>query len=247
LNLPTFDGANTKLWLSRCVDYFELYEVEQSRWIMVSTMHFVPPAAHWLPSVEYKLKSCSRLQFSSMLLDRFGRDQHEVLIRQLLNIKQLGSVNEYIDKFASLLDQLAAYEGTTNPLHHTMRFIDGLKDELKSSVLIQRPQDLDTAYTLAQLQKELYDISGKKRDFKKVDSYSSKPYFKTVVTAPAPAFKQNRNAGPSSEDRRMTESARASSTDDKWRSLKAFREAKGLCQYCAENGSKTKSVLTTSS
>jgi hypothetical protein len=170
-----------------------------------------------------------------------------VLIRQLLNIKQLGSVNEYIDKFASLLDQLAAYEGTINPLHHTMRFIDGLKDELKSSVLIQRPQDLDTAYTLAQLQKELYDISGKKRDFKKVDSYSSKPYFKTVVTTPAPAFKQNRNAGPSSEDRRMTESARASSTDDKWRSLKAFREAKGLCQYCAENGSKTKSVLTTSS
>jgi hypothetical protein len=32
----------------------------------------------------------------------------------------------------------------------------------------------------------------------------------------------------------MTESARASSTDDKWRSLKAFRRAKGLCQYCAE-------------
>jgi hypothetical protein len=42
LNFPTFDGADPKLWLSRCVDYFELYEVEQSRWIMVSTMHFVP-------------------------------------------------------------------------------------------------------------------------------------------------------------------------------------------------------------
>jgi hypothetical protein len=46
LNFPTFDGADPKLWLSRCVDYFELYEVEQYKWIMVATMHFVPPAAH---------------------------------------------------------------------------------------------------------------------------------------------------------------------------------------------------------
>jgi hypothetical protein len=46
LNFPSFDGTDPKLWLSRCVDYFELYDVEQPRWIMVATMHFVPPAAH---------------------------------------------------------------------------------------------------------------------------------------------------------------------------------------------------------
>jgi hypothetical protein len=83
-------------------------------------MHFIPPASHWLPSVETRFKSCSWLLFASMLLDRFGRDQHDLLVRQLINIKQSGSVSEYIDRFAGLVDQLAAYEGPPNSLHHTM-------------------------------------------------------------------------------------------------------------------------------
>jgi hypothetical protein len=118
---------------------------------MVATMHFVPPAAHWLPSVKSILKYCSWLEFCTMILDCFGRDQHELLVRQLLQIKQSRPIAEYIDKFAGLIYQLAAYEGMGNPLHFTMRFIDGLKDDLKSAVLIQRPKDLDTAYILAQL------------------------------------------------------------------------------------------------
>jgi hypothetical protein len=116
---------------------------------MVATMHFIPPASHWLPSVESKLKSCSWLEFSSMILDRFGRDQHELLVRQLLSIKQSGTVVEYIEKFAGLIEQLAAYEGVGNTLHNTMRFIDGLKDESKGAVLIQRPKELDAAYVFA--------------------------------------------------------------------------------------------------
>jgi hypothetical protein len=84
-----------------------------------------------------------------MLLDRFGRGQHEILVRQLLNIKQLGTVSDCIEKFSELLDQLAAYEGPFNPLHHTMRFIDGLRDDLKFAVLIQRPKNLDTAFVIA--------------------------------------------------------------------------------------------------
>jgi hypothetical protein len=46
LNFPSFDGSNPKLCLSRCLDYFELYDVEEPRWIMVATMHFIPPASH---------------------------------------------------------------------------------------------------------------------------------------------------------------------------------------------------------
>jgi hypothetical protein len=239
LNFPSFDGNNPKLWLSRCLDYFELYDFEEPRWTMVATMHFIPPATHWLPSVEPKLKSCSWLQFSSILLERFGRDQHEILVRHLLNIKQLGTVSDYIEKFSKLLGQLAAYQGPSNPLHHTMRFIYGLRDDLKFVVLIQRPHDLDTTFVISQLQEELHEASGKKREYMKSDSsYSSKPYFKSSLPAPPSSYKHNKTATSSSEDKRLTKSARASNADDKWRSLKAFRRAKGLCQYCAEKWSK---------
>jgi hypothetical protein len=46
------------------------------------------------------------------------------------------------------VDQLAAYESTDNPLYYAMRFVDGLRDDIKLMVVIQRPT-LDTACALA--------------------------------------------------------------------------------------------------
>jgi hypothetical protein len=53
------------------------------------------------------------------------------------------------------MDQLNAYEGTHDPLHYTMKFIDGLKPEYKSPVLMQHPSTLDTTFILARLQEEV--------------------------------------------------------------------------------------------
>jgi hypothetical protein len=33
LNFPTFTGDNPRLWLSRCENYFDMYNVEEFRWI----------------------------------------------------------------------------------------------------------------------------------------------------------------------------------------------------------------------
>jgi hypothetical protein len=45
----------------------------------------------------------------------------------------------------------SSYTTTTDPLYYTLRFIDGLPDDIKSVVLVQRPADLDTACVLAAL------------------------------------------------------------------------------------------------
>lgn len=73
-----------------------------------------------------------------------------------------------MEQFSGLVDQLAAYEGAPDPLHYTMCFIDGLRDELKAAVLIQQPSDLDTAYVLASLQEEVTTPS-QKRDSRRHD------------------------------------------------------------------------------
>jgi hypothetical protein len=155
LNFPIFDGDSPKLWISRCEDYFDIYDVLADDWIKVATMHFVDPAAKWLQSVSRCVKSCSWFEFCKMVLDRFGRNHHELLVRQLLTIRQSGSVLDYIDQFSSLVDQLNASEDTHDPLHYTMKFIDGLKPEFKSPVLMQRPATLDTAFVLARSQEEV--------------------------------------------------------------------------------------------
>jgi hypothetical protein len=81
-----------------------MYEVDHSIWVKVASMHFEGPAARWLQSVEHRVKTASWSELCSWINDRFGRDQQELLIRQMYKIKQTGSVQDYIDKFCELID-----------------------------------------------------------------------------------------------------------------------------------------------
>jgi hypothetical protein len=40
-------------------------------------------------------------------------------------------VQEYIDKFCELVDQLQVYSPNIDPLYYTIGFNDGLKDDIK--------------------------------------------------------------------------------------------------------------------
>jgi hypothetical protein len=159
LHFPSFDGDNPRLWISRAEEYFDLYNVDPCVWIRVSHMHFTGSAARWWQSVERRLKGANWREFSTCLLERFGRDKHEHLIRQLFHIRQTTTIAVYIEQFFDIIDQLSAYETKTDPLFYTMRFIDGLKDTIKSSVLLHRPATLDSACALAQLQEEVMEPS----------------------------------------------------------------------------------------
>lgn len=53
-----FTGDNPKLWLPRCENYFEMYNLDPVMWIPVATMPFDDAAARWFESVEQKLKKC---------------------------------------------------------------------------------------------------------------------------------------------------------------------------------------------
>jgi hypothetical protein len=60
--------------------------------------------------VERRVRLLSWEEFCALLHDRFGRDQHKALIRQLFHIRQTGQAAEYVERFSALVDQLAAYE-----------------------------------------------------------------------------------------------------------------------------------------
>ena len=114
-------------------------------------MHFHGAAKRWLSSVEDQLATISWSDFCSQLLLRFARDEHELLLRRLFQIRQTGPVNEYINQFVALVDDLKAYTKHPDPLYYTQCFLDGLRDEIKDVLLVQRPSTLDTACVLAQL------------------------------------------------------------------------------------------------
>lgn len=91
-----------------------MYNVNETMWVKIALMHFDGPAARWLQSAERRLPNAKWDKFCSEIHNRFGRDQHEALIRQLFHIKQTGSVAEYVDQFSELVDQLSSYTSHVN-------------------------------------------------------------------------------------------------------------------------------------
>jgi hypothetical protein len=225
---PPFDGDNPKLWQTRCEDYFTMYSVDPRVWIRIATMHFSGPAARWLQSVEPQLPHISWVDFGGLIRERFGRDQHEILIRQLFHIKQTTTVAVYVEQFSQLVDQLKAYSTISDPLYYTMRFIDGLRDDIKSVVLVQRPRTLDSAFVLAQLQEE---VGATRRDTRKFDaSVNSRSFSRTALPLPPPPPRQTSNFKSDVEP--VPNTSKSQSTDDKFSTLYAYRRAKGLCYKC---------------
>jgi hypothetical protein len=193
-------------------------------------MHFEGLATRWLQFVHHRIRTTTWTELCSWIHNRFGRDQHESLIRQLLYIKQSGSIQEYIDQFSELIDQLLAYEhSASNNRYYIAHFVDGLKDDIKYVVHVQCPCDLDTAWCLALLHEEA-DIA-RRCDFKKID-YSFKPkpsaLDKPLPLPPSPSIA---NKPPSSVFTRNVADTQATS---KVAALTAYKMARGLCHYCAE-------------
>jgi hypothetical protein len=168
MSFPVFDGSNPKLWRSRCETYFEYYVVPVEMWIRLATMHFEGPALFWLQSMEGRTREMNWGELYAALITRFGRDQHNLLIRQFYHIYQTGSVSDYIEQFDVFLHQLLAHENHLTTTMVTARFVDGLKDDLKAVVITQRPADLDTACSLALLQNEVMSNTGR-RDLRRPD------------------------------------------------------------------------------
>jgi hypothetical protein len=136
IQFPSFSGDDPQLWKSHCENYFELYSVESNLWVKVALMHLDGPTTRWFQSAERRLRQVDWGEFCSLLHERFGRAQHEALIRQLFHIRQTSSVTAYVDQFSALVDQWTTYESEANPLYYATRFVDGLREEIRSMVMI---------------------------------------------------------------------------------------------------------------
>jgi hypothetical protein len=90
---------------------------------------------------------------------KFGRDKHQLLIRQFYSLKQLDSVvADYIEHFETLMNNLMAYSDAIHPLYILTHFIEGLRSDIRAVVMVQRPPDLDSACALALLLGEVANI-----------------------------------------------------------------------------------------
>lgn len=121
-------------------------------------MQFEGSATHWLSSVQQKFIRSSWDEFCAAVLACFGRNQHQTLVRKMYRLRQTWFVEEYINQFSELMDLWkSTYDPEPDMLHYTTCFVDGLKPTVRMVVVVQRPADLDAAYSIDVVQEEVGD------------------------------------------------------------------------------------------
>lgn len=151
------------------------------------------------------------------------RNQHSTLLRHLYHISQTSTVEDYVQHFSDLVDQISAYDTHPDPLNYLTRFLDGLSPAVRVLVAVQQPPDLDTSYTMALLYEEMGEGSS---SFDVITGYSPQSR-RTTVLPPPPPPPPAKWISKSVESKHQTEG-------DRWSSPKNYRRAKGLCFTCGE-------------
>ncbi|BAS79307.1 Os02g0566300 [Oryza sativa Japonica Group] len=251
LDFPKFDGSDPHDWRMKCEHYFDVNNTYPGLWVRVSIIYFSGRAASWLRSTRAHLRFPNWEDFCAAVSDKFDRDQHDSLIRQMDQIKQTGSVWEYYERFDELMNQLLVYDPGVNMCYLTHRFIDGLRREIRNAVLLQRPKNLESALAVASLQEEVLESSdstpvkeGKK--FESSGQHKTGGNFKGAFPLPLPP---GRHLGVIQsarvDEKKEGEIKRLSASSEKVSALKAQRRAQGLCYICAEKWSPTHKCANT--
>lgn len=151
MSCPQFDGENTQLLRDNCEIYFDVYGVHPANWVKVALLNFTGNASFWLQSVRHQMVGISWMELCDMVCHKFTRDRQATLIRQWIHVGQTGSVAEYVESFDNLMHHLFSYDNALTPPYFLTKFVDGLKDEIRGVVMIQKPVDLDAACSVAML------------------------------------------------------------------------------------------------
>jgi len=145
-------------------------------------------------------------------------------------------VQEYIDKYTGLVEQLIAYGRNTDPLYFAMRFVDGLRADIRAAVHLQRPTTLDTACVLALLQEELVDPT-RRRDVRRPEPFTFAKTAPRPMPLPPPPPRHERQDKPVAAGAPLVE-RRGRGIDTKLATLRDYRRARGLCIHCGEKWSR---------
>jgi hypothetical protein len=217
-DFPRFDGENLRLWQKAAEKYFRLFTVDPTQQVEYATMHFIGNAAMWLQGIEDQLDKFTWEKLCEKLSKHFDRDKYQMLYRQAFKMKQTGTVTEYVERFNNLRHHMIAYKPDLDPTFFVTRFVEGLVKEIRAVVMIQRPNDLDTAVSLALLQEEIEDDSPKSQQKNMGSRQFSKQNFSQAYRPSTPQTLDNRN----------------NNVQAKLAALKALRKARGECFTCGE-------------
>jgi hypothetical protein len=156
VELPVFSGESPRAWLLECEDIFQLVNIPTDSRVRWGLSHIRGHAKTWLNTAGYNLQTLSWTTLSQILIDRFPDSVSLDPMDQLQQLKQITSINAYIDSYETWMTQMKR-ERTYLPHDFFVdRFVSGLKKGIKHNVQCQKPETLLSAYLYARQYEKAY-------------------------------------------------------------------------------------------
>ncbi|KAG8372925.1 hypothetical protein BUALT_Bualt12G0117700 [Buddleja alternifolia] len=160
VDFPHFNGEDLRGWLYKCEQCFEVDDTPSNAKVKLVVVHLEGKALQW-----HQMFMKSRLtrevpnweEYIRALNDRFGALVYDDPMLELVNLKQVGTIQQYLDKFDEIVNCMDL------PDHYALScFLGGLKGEISVNVRMFRPKSLQEAISLEKLQEQAISITQKR-------------------------------------------------------------------------------------
>lgn len=223
LEFPKFSGDQPRLWRDHCLMYFEVYDVHPALKTRFAALNFTGAAALWLQSVERRGRISDWELLCKMVFEKFDRDQYPLLLKQFSGLRQTGTVAEFIEEFERMAHGILLYNPGYDDTYFVTQFMAGLREDIRSMIILHRPKDVATASALALLQEEELSIGRQKSSPREIQKHVQK------------AGTDRWRVGDSEKSKGVLNKQEG---EDKLASLKDHRRKNGLCFKCGEKWSQ---------
>lgn len=152
VEFPRFSGEDPRGWVKKCQRFFNVNPVLEEEKVMLAALHLDGKADNWYMDYFEGRNHVGWGMFTEMVIERFSEEDGVDIVEIFNNLKQKGSAEEYRLIFEDLKTQVMQLDLNWTEEYIIRCFIGGLKENLKWTVKMLRPQTLSQAIILAKHQ-----------------------------------------------------------------------------------------------
>ncbi|KAL0313621.1 UNVERIFIED_CONTAM: Retrovirus-related Pol polyprotein from transposon.6 [Sesamum radiatum] len=155
MEFPVFNGEEAKTWIRRCTKYFQLIPIPEEQKVSLASVYMQGRAELWFQGHLEKRGMHTWSELVIIILRRFEDLDYERVVSEFNMLRQETTIHEYLIKFKELESHMLIFNKNLDESFFMMKFISGLKEEIKGYVATMNPTTLDQAIVLARRQENL--------------------------------------------------------------------------------------------
>ncbi|XP_074304368.1 uncharacterized protein LOC141639077 [Silene latifolia] len=235
LEFPSFDGNNSRVWMKKCLKYFNLCKIPDDQRVDLASMYMIGRAESWFNSY---IIIRPHVEWDDFIVDLYARFKEEIagnVVEEFNKLHQVGSIDDYLDAFENLKGLMMQRNSLLPEQYFLDSFIGGLKPSLKPFVKAFKPRTLAYVVEYSRLQEETLSVT---KNVPKNFTHSTTQVSKTVPSQtifankssskwllPTPTSSSSQIL-PSSQPQRPTRFISAAE--------RAEKQKRGECYFCTE-------------